>query len=100
MILRSRRANRLDRVGSRAQLVSRHMTHRPSLSGGVSRFLGSAEHLSCRGVGGKGGLASFGPCNLATCPRACLFNGQAWTVISGAYILKEVQNVFRTISGP
>jgi hypothetical protein len=76
------------------------MTHRSSLSGGVGRFLGSAEHLSCRGVSGKGGLASFGPCDLTTCPRASLFNSQAWTVISGSYVLEEVQYVFRTISGP
>jgi len=100
LILRSRRAHRFDRIGSRAQLVGRHMTYRPGLSGGVGRFLRGAEYLSRRGVGGKGGLSGFGPRDVAPCPSACLFNGLSWTIIRGSHILEEVQYVFRTISGP
>jgi hypothetical protein len=100
LILGSRLPDRLDRVGSRAQLVGCHMAHRPCLSGGVGRLLRRAEHLSCRGVGGKGSLASFCPGDLAPCPSAYPFDRLAWTVISRSRLLEEVQNVLRTIGGP
>jgi hypothetical protein len=76
------------------------MTHRPGLSGGVSRFLRGAEHLSCRGIGGKGGRSSLGPRDLTPCPSTCLFDRLARTVVSRLHLLEEVQYVLRTIGGP
>ena len=76
------------------------MTHRPGLSGGVSRFPCGAEHLSCRAIGGKGHPASLGPRDLTPCPSTCLFDRLVRTVVSRLHLLKEVQYVLGTIGGP
>ena len=89
-----------NRVSRRAQLVSCHMTNRPGLSGGVSRFLRGAGRLSCRGVGVKGVIASLSPRDPTPCPGSRLFDRPARTVVSRSHLLEEGKYMLCAISSP
>jgi hypothetical protein len=100
LIFRSRRAYGPDRVGRCTQLVSRYMSHCHSLTGGESRLLRGAGHLSGRSVCGKGGLTGLTHRNLTPYPSMRLLDRPAWTIVTGLRLLEEVQYVLRTIGRP
>jgi hypothetical protein len=76
------------------------MSYRHGLTGGESRFLRGAEHLSCRGVGSKGGRAGLSHRNLTARPRTRHFDCSAWAVVTWLSLLEEVQHVLRAIRSP
>jgi hypothetical protein len=76
------------------------MSHRHGLSGGVSRFLRGAEHLSGRGIGSKSSRARLRHRDLTPRPSTRLFDRSARTVVTGLRLLEEVQYVLRAISRP
>src|SRR5262249_12943947 len=100
LIFRSRRAYGPDCVGRCPQLMSCDMSHRHGLSGGVSRFLRGAQHLSGRGIGSKGGGAGLRHRDLTPRPGTRLFDRSARTVVTGLRLLEEVQYVLRAIRRP
>ena len=100
LIFRSGRACGPDRVGRCTQFVSRHVSHRHSLTGGVSRFFRGAAHLSGRGVSGKGGRAGLRHRDLTPRPSACLLDRPARTVVTGLRTLEEMQYVLCAIGRP
>ena len=76
------------------------MSHRRSLSGGVSRFLRGAAHLSGSRVGVTGGGTGLSHGNLTSYPSVRLLNRPARTVVTGLRLLEEMQYVPRAISRP
>jgi hypothetical protein len=100
LVFGSRRPYGPDRIGRRPQLMSGHMTHRPGLPGGMSRFLCGAGHFSCGRVRIEGVIAGQGPGDPTPCPCTRLFDRPARTVVARSHLLEERQYVLRTIGSP
>jgi hypothetical protein len=80
--------------------MSCYMSHRRGLSGGVSRFLRGAEHLSDCRIGSKSVRAGLRHRDLTPRPSTRLFDRSARPVVTGLHLLEEVQYVLRAISRP
>ena len=76
------------------------MSHRRSLSGGVSRFSCRAAQLSGSAHGVSGGGTGLSHRNFTSHPSVRLLNRPARTVITGLHLLEKMQYVFRAISRP
>jgi hypothetical protein len=76
------------------------MSHRRSLSGGVSRFSCRATQLSGSAHGVSGGGTGLSHRNFTSYPSVRLLNRPARTVVTGLRLLKEMQYVLRAISRP
>ncbi len=76
------------------------MRHRRGLSGGASRFLRSAAHLSGSAVCVSGGGADLSHRDFASHPSLRLLNRPARTVVTGLHLLEETQDVLRAFGRP
>ncbi len=76
------------------------MSHRRSLSGGVSRFSCRAAQLSGSAHGVTGGGTGLSHGTLTSYPSVRLLNRPARTVVTGLRLLEEIQDVPRAISRP
>jgi hypothetical protein len=76
------------------------MSHRRSLSGGVSRFPRGAAQLSGSAHGVSGGGTGLCHRNFPSHPGLRLFNCPARTVVTGLRLFEEMQYVLRAISRP
>ena len=76
------------------------MSHRRSLSGGVSRFSCRAAQLSGSAHGVSGGGTGLSHRNFTSHPGVRLLNRPARTFVTGLHLLEEMQYVLRAISRP
>jgi hypothetical protein len=76
------------------------MSHRRGLSGGVSRFSGRAAQRSGRAHGVSGGGTGLSHRNFTSHPGVRLLNRPTRTVVTGLYLLEDMQDVLRAISRP
>ena len=76
------------------------MSHRRGLPGGVRRFPRGAAQLSGSAHGVSGGGTGLSHRNFSSHPRVRLLNRPARTVVTGLYLLEEMQHVLRAIRRP